>query len=493
MSVAQKLYEGGKITYMRTDSTNLSQLAINTAAKVISSEYGENYSKPRQYRKKSKGAQEAHEAIRPTYIENKDIKGKKQEERLYNLIWKRMVASQMSNAQVERTTITVGMSNSETNFFAHGEVIKFDGFIKVYKESTDTNGEKNGETLIPPVTEGLPIDYKEINAIEKYTVAPPRFTEASLVKKMEELGIGRPSTYAPVISTIQNRGYVSKEDRSGTKRKIRVITLSEDRIVSSTKTENAGVEKSKLFPMDIGIIVNDFLIDNFKNIFEFNFTADVEVQFDQIAEGKLTFPGMLEKFYSPFHLRVQETLEQSERKTGSRELGTFPETGEPVFVKMGRFGPVAQIGEPSEDSKPRFASLLKGQLIETISLEEVLELFKLPRTIGEYEDNDLVIGVGRYGPYVKHKNKFYSLKEGTDDPLEIGSDRAIELIEEKRDADKKKVINTFGEILVLHGRYGPYITFEKKNYKIPRKTDPATLTEEDCKNIIEKAAGSKKK
>ncbi|MEE4115101.1 MAG: type I DNA topoisomerase [Marinilabiliaceae bacterium] len=492
MSVAQKLYEAGKITYMRTDSTNLSQMAINTAASVIKSEFGEEYSKARQFKTKSKGAQEAHEAIRPTYMDSRDVPGSKQEKRLYELIWKRTLASQMSDARVEKTTISIALSNSETGFFAQGEVIKFDGFLKVYRESTD-NGNGESTSVIPPLTPGMNLHYNEITAIERFTAPPPRFTEASLVKRMEELGIGRPSTYAPVISTIQNRGYVAREDRPGTKRNLRMIKLVAGVIKEAVKTENAGSEKAKLFPQDIGMIVNDFLVENFNDIFDFHFTANVELQFDRISEGKISWTDMLDKFYKPFHAKVEKTLEESSRKTGVRELGNDPVSGFPVSVRMGRFGPVAQIGSSADDEKPRYASLRKGQLIETISLEEVLELFKLPREIGDFEGKPLVVGLGKFGPYVKHDNKFYSLQKGVDDPLEISTERAIELISEKREGDKNRTISTFGEISVLNGRYGPYIAYKKKNYKIPRNTDPATLTEEDCLQLIEKGSRSKKK
>ena len=491
MSVAQKLYEAGKITYMRTDSTNLSKLAINTALTVIKTEFGEEYSKARQFKTSSKGAQEAHEAIRPTYMDKREVPGSKQEKRLYDLIWKRTLASQMSNARVEKTTITISLSNSPTDFLAQGEVITFDGFLKVYRESTD-NGNGEASTIIPPVKPGINLSYENISATERFTSPPPRYTEASLVKKMEELGIGRPSTYAPVISTIQNRGYVAREDRPGTNRKIRFLNLKDGTLSEAVKTEVAGSEKAKLFPQDIGMIVNDFLVENFKDIFDYHFTANVEVQFDQIAEGKLLWTSMLEKFYSPYHKKVESTLEQSSRKTGVRILGNHPETEEQVSVRMGRFGPFAQIGEASEEDKPKYASLRKGQLLETITLEEVLELFKLPREIGEYEEKPLTVGVGRFGPYVKHDNKFYSLQKDIDDPLEITRERAVELIKEKREENKKKVIKTFGEISVLNGRYGPYISYQKKNYKIPKKTDPATLTEEDCMKLIEKGSGSKK-
>ncbi len=494
MSVAQRLYEAGKITYMRTDSTNLSQLAINTAANVIKSSYGEPYSKPRQYKTKSKGAQEAHEAIRPTYIDKDAVQGNQQEKKLYELIWKRTVASQMSNARIEKTSIRIGMSNTDIPFIAQAEVVKFDGFLKLYRESTDSNGENNGtETIIPPVKPGMPLIYSTITARERYTSPPPRYTEASLVKKMEELGIGRPSTYAPVISTIQNRGYVAREDRTGEIRKVKVLTLKGSSVKSSENQEKTGYEKSKLFPKDIGIIVNDFLVENFSNIFDYNFTANIEVQFDKIAQGDKEWDSMIEDFYGPFHAKVSSTLKEADRKTGMRKLGADPATGEPVFVKMGRFGPVVQIGEGNDDKKPRFASLKKDQLIETINLEEALELFRLPRKLGIYEGEEIIVGSGRYGPYLKHKDKFYSLKKGQDDPYSISNERAIELINEKREADKNKEINRFGDIFVLNGRYGPYISCKKKNYKIPKGTDPESLTEEECLKIIEKNSGSGKK
>ncbi len=494
MSVAQRLYEAGKITYMRTDSTNLSSMAMGTAAKLIKEEYGEEYAKARQYKTKTKGAQEAHEAIRPTYMENKTVPGSQQEKKLYDLIRKRTIASQMSNARIEKTSIRIGMSNTDIPFMAQAEVIKFQGFLKVYRESSD-NGNENiraSATVIPPVKEGMNLEYNSITAMEKYSSPPPRFTEASLVKKMEELGIGRPSTYAPVISTIQNRGYVAREDRPGQPRRINMLTLEDGRISKKEKTENAGQEKSKLFPRDIGIIVNDFLVEHFSNIIDYNFTANIEVQFDKIAEGKKEWDRMLEEFYGPFHKKVSSTLKEADRKTGVRELGTDPATGEPVYVKMGRYGPVAQMGEASDDKKPRFASLRKDQLLETISLEEVLELFKLPRSLGEFEGEEMVVNIGRYGPYVRHKNKFFSLKKG-DDPYEITADRAIELIKEKREADRKKEIKSFGDIMVLNGRYGPYISYKKKNYKIPKGTDPASLTEEECRKIIENNKGTGRK
>lgn len=485
MSVAQKLYEGGKITYMRTDSTNLSRLALVKSREAIIAEFGEKYSKTRQFKTKSKGAQEAHEAIRPSYPDKSSITGNQNEKKLYELIWKRTIASQMSDALVERTNIGIELNNSPVIFSATGEVIKFDGFLRVYSESVDYENNDEEKYVIPPVKNGMPLYYSTITATEKFTTAPPRYTEASLVKKLEELGIGRPSTYAPTISTIQNRGYVAKEDRPGEKRIVRSIELIQGKISSSSKTEITGKEKSKLFPKDIGIIVNDFLVENFSVIVDFHFTAEVEEQFDEIAEGKLKWTGMLDKFYSSFHKTVEDSLEKKDKKTGARVLGNHPENGEPVSVKMGRYGPVVQIGEQTDDAKPKFASLLKSQLIETITLEEALKLFRLPRTVGEYDGEDLVIGIGKFGPYIRHKNKFYSLKKGVDDPYIITRERAIEIILEKTETDKQRILQDFGDILVLNGRYGPYITKDKKNFRIPKGSDAAKLTKEECISIIE--------
>jgi len=492
MAVAQKLYEAGRITYMRTDSTNLSKLALAKSREVIIAEFGEKYSKTRQYQTKSKGAQEAHEAIRPAYIDNPETTGSQNEKRLYELIWKRTVASQMADAEIEKTTITIDMNNSPVTFLANGEVIKFDGFLRVYTESTDQENADEDRYVIPPVNKGMPLLYDNITASQKFTLPPPRYTEASLVKKLEELGIGRPSTYAPTISTIQNRGYVSREDRPGEKRQIKIITLQKGKISSAAKTEIAGKEKSKLFPQDIGMIVNDFLLENFSDIVDYHFTAEVEEQFDEIALGSLKWTDMLDKFYSPFHLTVTKTLEKKERKTGIRLLGNHPETGEPVTVRMGRFGPVAQIGEAGNDEKPRFASLSKNQLLETITLEEALNLFRLPRSLGKYEDEDMVVGVGKFGPYVRFKGKFFSLKKGVDDPYTVTVERAVELILEKNETDSKKVIKEFGEIKVLNGRYGPYITSDKKNYRIPKGSNAELLTREECVAIIENSDKTKK-
>jgi DNA topoisomerase-1 len=498
MRVAQKLYEAGKITYMRTDSVQLSDLALNSARTQITAAYGEKYAKTRRYKTKSRGAQEAHEAIRPTYMDKKTVAGSQQEKRLYELIWKRTIASQMSDALLEKTTVTIDISTSDKHFVARGEVLIFDGFLKVYIESTDREGDEGGTAdtreLLPPLKVKDRLEPQVIKAVERFTQRPARFTEASLVKKLEELGIGRPSTYAPTISTIQQRGYVVKEDREGVERSYHLIQLVDTKISEELKVEITGAEKSKLFPTDIGMVVNDFLVKHFKDIMEYNFTAFVEEEFDVIARGEKIWYEMIDSFYKPFHKQVVETTEKSERNTGARKLGVDPKTGKNVYVRIGRYGPLAQLGEsPTEEDgddveKPKFAGLRKDQRLETISLEEALELFKLPRTIGQYEDHDMVVAIGRFGPYVRHNSAFYGLKKGVDDPFTIESDRAIELIEEKREADRKKVIKTFDEnpdIRVLNGRWGPYISYQKKNYKIPKTTDPASLSLDDCMKIIE--------
>jgi DNA topoisomerase-1 len=492
MAVAQKLYEAGKITYMRTDSTNLSKLALAKSREVILSEYGEKYSKTRQFKTRSKGAQEAHEAIRPAYPDTVTITGNQNEKKLYELIWKRTIASQMADAEVERTTISIAMNNSPVIFSATGEVVKFDGFLKVYTESSDLENGDDEKYIIPPVKKGMVLYYDTISATQKYTSPPPRYTEASLVKKLEELGIGRPSTYAPTVSTIQNRGYVQREDRPGEKRQLKILTLSKGAISASSKTEAAGKEKSKLFPQDIGMIVNDFLVENFSEIVDYNFTAEVEEQFDKIAEGKLKWTGMLDKFYSPFHKTVEKSLEKKNRNTGVRILGTHPETGEQVSVKMGRFGPVAQIGDSANGNKPRFASLAKNQLLETITLAEALNLFRLPRSLGMHDGDEMVVGIGKFGPYVRYKSKFYSLKKGVDDPYSVSIERALEIIREKVESDIKKVIKDFGEIRLLNGRYGPYLTKDKKNYRLPKGAHADKLTEEDCIRIIKESEKTKK-
>jgi DNA topoisomerase I len=488
MTIAQRLYEAGKITYMRTDSVNLSQTAILGSASVIESAFGKEYVNTRNFVTKSKGAQEAHEAIRPTFMENSSIEGNSTEKKLYELIWKRTLASQMSDAILEKTNIRINNSKTPEIFVATGEVLKFDGFLKVYMESSDEeNGDEESKGLLPALKTGDGLDLRKMEAAEKFTLHPPRYTEASLVKKMEELGIGRPSTYAPTISTIQQREYVVKEDRPGNTRISRILELSGKTIKETQKEENYGFEKSKLFPTDIGSIVNDFLEQYFKEIMDFNFTATVEAEFDLIADGELVWSSMIDKFYKPFHSKVDETNKTGERSNGERVIGTDPVSGKPVLVKIGRFGPVVQIGIAADEEKPRFASLQKGQSLETITFEEAMDLFKLPRTVGSFEGQDVIIGIGRFGPYVRHISKFYSLKKGVDDPMTITLERAIELIEGKRTDDKNKLIKSFAEepdIQVLNGRYGPYIAVGKSNFKIPKSKEPASLTLEECRAII---------
>lgn len=498
MVVAQKLYESGKITYMRTDSVNLSALAIGTAKQEIIQMAGEKYVKIRQFSTKTKGAQEAHEAIRPTYISSHTIEGTAQEKRLYDLIWKRTIASQMADAELEKTNIYINISGSNHQFIASGEVIIFDGFLKVYLESTDDEPDAETSGILPTMKKGESLTSNEILAQERFTQRPPRYTEASLVRKLEELGIGRPSTYAPTISTIQNRNYVEKGDRQAIKRDFNVLKLKDGKISDKIKSENTGAEKSKLFPTDIGLVVNDFLFEYFPNIMDYNFTANVEKEFDHIAEGKVKWTKSIDNFYKKFHPVVESTLKNSERQVGERILGIDPKSGRQIAVKIGKFGPIAQIGKSEEEEKPVFASLHRNQSIESITLEEALELFKLPREIGEFENKEMIAAIGRFGPYIRHDGKFYSLPK-TDDPLEISAERAVEIIEAKRESDKNKVIHIFGqngEIQVLNGRFGAYIAFEKNNYKIPKKTDVATLTEEQCREIITSQAdtvGKKKK
>jgi DNA topoisomerase I len=494
MTLAQKLYEAGKITYMRTDSVNLSETAIDMAKVVITKEFGEKYSNPRQYKTKSKGAQEAHEAIRPTYLDTFAIDGASSEKRLYDLIWKRTVASQMSDAAIEKTTATIDISTTPEKFIASGEVLKFDGFLKVYIESTDDEGEENASRMLPPLTVGQILNLDHIKATERFTHHLPRYTEASLVKKLEELGIGRPSTYAPTISTIQQRGYVVKEDREGVERSYQELVLKNKQIVEQKLQEITGAEKFKLFPSDIGLIVNDFLVAHFDDILDYNFTANVEKEFDEIALGDMKWTNMIDKFYQPFHTKVQVTTETSERSVGEKILGTDPVSGKPILVKIGRFGPMAQIGEATDEEKPRFAGLLKGQSIDTITFEEVLELFKLPRAIGIFEDKEITAGVGRFGPYLKHDSKFYSLRPKEDDPISIQLDRAIEVIAAKRIEQQNKVLKTFTEdadLQILNGRWGPYIVYKKENYKIPKTQTAETLTFQDCQEIM-KAGPAKK-
>lgn len=495
MAIAQKLYEAGKITYMRTDSVNLSDTAITMAKNVIIKEYGEKFSNPRQYKTKSKGAQEAHEAIRPTYIDQFEIEGSATERRLYDLIWKRTVASQMSDAALEKTTVTITISTTPEKFIATGEVMKFEGFLKVYIESTDEENEESTERLLPPLKINQILDLNYIKATERFTHHLPRYTEASLVKKLEELGIGRPSTYAPTISTIQIRGYVVKEDREGTTREYQEITLQNLAITEKKLKEITGAEKFKLFPSDIGMIVNDFLVLHFKDILDYNFTANVEKEFDEIAIGNLGWTKMIDKFYNPFHEKVAITTETSERSVGEKVLGIDPGSGKPVMVKIGRFGPMAQIGEATDEDKPRFAGLLKGQSIDTITLDEVLDLFKLPRVIGSFEDKDVSAGVGRFGPYLKHDNKFYSIKISEDNPLTVAIDRAIDIIKIKRQEQLNKVIKKFSEdenLQILNGRWGAYIVYKKDNYKIPKAKNAEILTFQECMDIIKDGSSKSK-
>ncbi len=494
MRVAQKLYEAGKITYMRTDSVNLSSLALNTSKEEILSMAGERYWKARKFQTKSKGAQEAHEAIRPTYMNVHEIDGTSQEKRLYDLIWKRTIASQMSDAEIERTTITIGVSSSQEKFIAVGEVLKFDGFLRVYTESVeDESSEKDETTLLPKLELHQLLELKKSIAQQRFSQRPARYTEASLVKKLEELGIGRPSTYAPTISTIQNRDYVEKKEIENPSKEYTLLTLEKGTIKETVKSDKNTIEKGKLSPTDIGIVVNDYLIENFPNIMNFNFTADVEKQFDEIAEGNSVWTNVIDKFYQKFNSNIEKALQNTSKKTGEREVGIDPKSGKPVFVKIGRYGAVAQIGSASDEEKPLFASLQKGQSIETITLEEVLDLFKLPMNVGEFEGEEITIAVGRFGPYVKHGKNFVSIPKG-EDPLKVTYERAIELIVEKREVEKNKEIKKFEKenIFVLNGRFGPYISYNKKNFKIPKTLLPAELTLEDCLKIINGETKKKK-
>ena len=489
MMVAQRLYENGHITYMRTDSVNLSSLAINTSREAIQEQMGEEYVKTRQFSTKSKGAQEAHEAIRPTYMDKQSIEGTPQERRLYTLIWKRTIASQMADAELEKTTVSISMSGTPRQFIASGEVVKFDGFLRVYRESNDDEQEQESESLLPPLQKGQSIDMEEMTATERYTQYPLRYTEASLVRKLEELGIGRPSTYAPTISTIQQREYVEKGDKPGITRDINALILKDGQISEETRKETYGNEKSKLIPTDTGIVVNDFLLQYFPHVMDYNFTASAEKRFDEVAEGDQEWTGMIKEFYNDFIPMVEEALTaQREHKVGERILGNDPATGKPVSVKIGRFGPVVQIGTAEDEEKPRFAQMKKGRTMDNITLEEALELFRLPRTVGEYEGGSVTIGAGRFGPYVQHDGKYISIPKGTD-PMLITLEEAIELIQEKRQAEASRHIKTLGEgeemIQILNGRYGPYIAYKGKNYKIPKETEPATLQAIHCLAIIE--------
>ncbi len=499
MLVAQQLYESGYITYMRTDSVNLSQLAINMAKNVIESIYGKEYVKSRQFTTKTKGAQEAHEAIRPTYLNNQSIEGDASQKKLYDLIWKRTIASQMSDAILEKTNIYININKREEQFIAKGEVIKFDGFLKVYNESNDEEDENTDKNTLPILKKGEKLILKECNATQNFTQPPARYTEASLVKKLEELGIGRPSTYAPTISTIQKRDYVVKEDREGIIRQYEQIILKDNKIKEVQKTEKSGFEKSKLFPTDIGIVVNKFLVQYFNMILDYNFTAKIEKEFDEIAEGKIVWNEMIKSFYKPFHENVEETLKESEKVKGERLLGIDPATKKNVYVKIGRYGAMVQIGETKSDEKPKFAGLKKGQSIENITLEEALALFDLPRNVGSYNGDEMIVAVGRFGPYIKHNGKYYSLTKN-DDPYEITEERCIEIIENKKKTESAKAElmkhlpknlgkHQDSEIILNLGKYGPYITYKNTNYPIPKTTD---LLNFELEEAIKYIAGKSK-
>ena len=500
MMVAQHLYENGLITYMRTDSVNLSALCTEASQQIVTSLYGDNYSRPRQYHTSSKGAQEAHEAIRPTYMDRTEITGTPQEKRLYELIWKRTAASQMADAELEKTTISIAMSGTSELFVAQGEVITFDGFIKVYRESFDDDDNQDEEMakLLPPLKQGEELQRREIQAVERFSQGPSRYNEASFIKKMEELGIGRPSTYAPTISTIQQRKYVHKGDRTGTERNYTIDTLKGLQIKTTERTEVTGSDKGKLLPTDIGIVVNDFLMEHFKEIMDYNFTAKVELDFDKIASGEEQWKDMVKQFYDGFEPIVEKTINaRDEHKAGERQLGTDPKSGRPVFVKIGRFGPVVQIGSADDAEKPLFAQIPSDKSIETITLEETLELFKLPRTVGEFEGSPVVIGNGRFGPYILHDKKYTSLPKDTD-PMAITLDESIALIREMREQDQKRHLKVFTEDLdleVINGRYGPYIAYKGKNYRLPKALHQkaAELTYQECMDIVNTPIPTKKK
>lgn len=502
MLIAQRLYEAGKISYMRTDSVNLSDFALDAAKVTIHNDYGNKYWNKRQFKTKSAGAQEAHEAIRPTDFSVEKVNGSEDEKKLYELIWQRAIASQMSDAELERTTAKIKISTSNEIFTAKGEVITFDGFLKVYIEDTDDENGENGFTdVLPPLRKGQSLQMKDITATERFTRPPARYTEASLVKKLEELGIGRPSTYAPTISTIQKRGYVHKEERMGTEREYRLLTINPSgEIKKDKRTERIGVDKGKLFPNDIAMLVNDFLMQNFPKILDFKFTAHVEDELDDIAYGKMNYHEMLDEFYHPFHEDVEKTIEHSERVSGERILGTDPKSGKQVSVRMARFGPVAQLTDLDDaEAKPEYAGLKRNQKLESIGLDEALELFKLPRTIGEFEDAEVVAAIGRFGPYIRHKSKFYSLKKELD-PHTVSLVEAIEVIKAKRIADEEKTIKLYDEdpeVQILKGRWGPYLKAGKKNIRLPKDTDPESLSYDDVLKLINEKesepAKSKKK
>jgi len=494
MLVAQQLYESGKITYMRTDSVNLSDLALGQAKELITASFGERYLHLRKYKTKSKGAQEAHEAIRPTYLSNDSVGGDASQKKLYELIWKRTVASQMSDAEIERTAINIDVSGTDQKFVAKGEVITFDGFLKVYMESSDDEPEDRDDQKLPAVKKGEPLHYSSILAEQRYTQHQPRYSEASLVKKMEELGIGRPSTYAPTISTIQKREYVVKADKDGQTRQVIELTLYAGHIARMVKKEKSFAEKSKLFPTDLGILVNQFLEQYFMDIVDYRFTADVEEAFDEIASGKSHWNKMIASFYKKFHQKIEETSDNTQRFSGEKLLGTDPVSGKKVFAKIGRYGPMVQIGETDDEGPVKFAGLLKGQSIATITLEEALKLFSFPREIGDFEGKPMAVAIGRFGPYVRHNNKFYSLTS-KDDPLRVEADRAIEIILAKRAKELSNIIKKFDEkpgLTILNGRFGPYISFGKENFKIPKGQDPSALSLADCEKIMAAAADSGK-
>ncbi len=496
MRVAQSLYEAGQITYMRTDSVNLSSLALNTAKKEVTESYGEQYSKVRNYATKSKGAQEAHEAIRPTYMSAHTAGSTAQEKKLYELIWKRTIASQMADAELEKTTATIAIAGSEKRFVAVGEIVKFDGFLRLYMESSDDEATEQDTDLLPPLSANEPLLLEEATATERFSQRSARYTEASLVKKMEELGIGRPSTYAPTISTIQNREYVEKKSVEGTERNYNQISLKKGKIEDKIHTEITGADKNKLFPTDMGEVVNDFLVQHFPDIMNYNFTATLENQFDNVAEGKELWTKVIDEFYKLFHPVVDEVMHvQTEHKVGERILGTDPRTGRTVSVKIGRYGPMVQIGMQDESEKPQFASLQKEQSIATITLEDALKLFDLPRTLGDFEGKVMTVAVGRFGPYIRHNSQFVSIPKGLD-PYTISSDEAITLILDKRKKDSERLIKDFAEeadLQILNGRWGAYIAYQKQNYKIPKDVDAASLTYSEVKAIIEATATSSEK
>ena len=493
MRIAQKLYESGLITYMRTDSTNLSQLAINSAKQTICTKFGEEYSKVRAYKTKSKGAQEAHEAIRPTYLANDTIEGTPQEKKLYNLIWKRTIASQMADAKLEKTTITIGSNKFAEKFVSQGEQVVFDGFLKLYLESRDEEDTEQENQLLPVLNTGETMERIEISATERFTQKPARYSEASLVKKLEELGIGRPSTYAPTISTIVQRGYIVKEDREGKQREYCALTLKDDTIKESTQLETVGAEKNKLFPQDIGMLVTDYLSNKFESILDYGFTAKVEADFDKVADGKLVWNKLIQNFYTPFHKRVDETLKENTHTNAERELGTDPASGKVIIVRLGKFGPLVQKGA-NDDPNKQFVSLQKGQLIESITLEEAIKLFELPRKVGEFEGKEIIAAIGKFGPYIKYNGKFISLGK-VYDPRSITESQAIELLAETAKKEANSIIHNFEQedIQVLDGRFGPYIKHAGTNYKIPKGTDAKTLDLNACQEIIANTKPTRKK